>query len=107
MTGFPKPSPEMEAVYQQIFALTDEGVWVPAISNGGLRQLLAEMEIRGWKVIPPLAQGALGDKAVELLSTLVAEAGIPQFGINQDIPKSFWDAWMKAKDFLERGGKKK
>ncbi|OGZ44821.1 MAG: hypothetical protein A3J54_00600 [Candidatus Ryanbacteria bacterium RIFCSPHIGHO2_02_FULL_45_13b] len=53
MAEFKKPSPEVEAVYEQIVALDREGVWVPATSNGGLRQLLAEMELRGWKVIPP------------------------------------------------------
>ncbi len=53
MTEFRKPSPEMEEVYEKIIALADEGVWIPATSNGGLRQLLAELEVRGWKVIPP------------------------------------------------------
>jgi len=52
-SGFHTPSPEMEAVYQQIIALADEGVWVPAVANGGLLQLLAEMEQRGWWIIPP------------------------------------------------------
>jgi len=53
MAEFRKPSPEMETVYTKITALAGEGVWVPATSNGGLRQLLAEMETRGWKIIPP------------------------------------------------------
>ena len=54
---FRGPSPDMETVYQKIVALADEGVWVPATSNGGLRQLLAELETRGWKVIPPKEGG--------------------------------------------------
>ena len=53
MAKFRKPSPEMEAAYQHILALAGEGVWVPATSNGGLLQLLAELEARGWKIIPP------------------------------------------------------
>lgn len=50
--AFREPSAEMQAVYEKIIALSDEGVWVPS-TNGGLRQLLAELEARGWKVIPP------------------------------------------------------
>jgi len=53
MAEFRKPSTEMEAVYSKICALAGEGVWVPATSNGGLLQLLAELETRGWKIIPP------------------------------------------------------
>ena len=51
--NFREPSAEMQAVYEKILALIAEGVWIPATGNGGLRQLLAEMEARGWKVIPP------------------------------------------------------
>lgn len=51
--GFRKPSPEIEAVYEKMLMLGLEGVWVPAVDNGGLRQLLAELEVRGWKILPP------------------------------------------------------
>ena len=43
----------MEAAYKKIVALREEGVWVPAITNGGLRQLFAELGARGWKILPP------------------------------------------------------
>lgn len=97
MAEFKKPSPEMEAVYLQIVALTSEGVWVPGVGNGGLCQLLAELEKRGWKVIPPD-----GNTAETLLTRLVSEAAAPQFGVNQDISRSFWTAWSEAKKFLSK-----
>ena len=95
----------MEMVYQKIVALADEGVWVPAVSNGGLHQLLAELEVRGWKIVPP---PAVDEKmAGDLLAVLVAEAGIPQFGAGQELTQSFWTVWQEAKNFLEKGGEKK
>ena len=50
---FAKASPDLRARYDRIVALAAEGVWVPAVSNGGLLQLLAEMEKRGWKIVSP------------------------------------------------------
>ena len=41
------------AIYSEIIKLREEGVWVPAVENGGLKQLLAELLKRGWIIYPP------------------------------------------------------
>lgn len=80
MAEFKKPSPEVEAVYEQIVALDREGVWVPATSNGGLRQLLAEMELRGWKVIPPEEKDEKKQFFVGVSESLAAQPKTEQTG---------------------------
>jgi hypothetical protein len=55
---------DAQKLYDQIVALegqesaTHPGqpVWVPAVANGGLFQLLQELASRGWSVFPPMAQ---------------------------------------------------
>ena len=44
---------EIKEIYEKIVALKEEGVWVPAVENGGLKGLLESMAERGWEIIPP------------------------------------------------------
>ena len=53
MQQFRPKTDSVGAIYDRITALIDEGVWVPAVGNGALRNLVEELVARGWRIIPP------------------------------------------------------